>query len=83
MYDVLNTLSEYTYFYVSKNITSNTFLLVFKIVESLQCILNIQRINTLFKNKTYCYNKTYQLIFAPVFKIIKETVLFYCEENVH
>ena len=41
MYNVLNTLSEYTYFYISKNITSYTFLLVFKIVESLQCILNL------------------------------------------
>ena len=39
MYSVLNTLSEYTYFYISKNITSYTFLLVLKIVESLQCIL--------------------------------------------
>ena len=39
MYSVLNTLSEYTYFYISKNITSYTFVLVFKIVESLQCIL--------------------------------------------
>ena len=38
MYSVLNTLSEYTYFCISKNITSYTFLLVFKIVESLQCI---------------------------------------------
>ena len=36
MYKVLNTLSEYTYFYISKNITSYTFLVVFKIVESLQ-----------------------------------------------
>ena len=40
MYSVLNTLSEYTYFYISKNMTSYTFLLVLKIVESLQCILN-------------------------------------------
>ena len=39
MCSVLNTLSEYTYFYISKNITSYTFLLVSKIVESLQCIL--------------------------------------------
>ena len=39
VYSVLNTLSEYTYFYISKNITSYTFLLVFKIVESRQCIL--------------------------------------------
>ena len=34
----LNILSEYTYFYISKNITSYTFLHVCKIVESLQCI---------------------------------------------
>ena len=39
MYRVLNTPPEYTYFYVSKNITSYTFV-VFKIVESLQCIPN-------------------------------------------
>ena len=39
MYSVLNTLSEYTYFYKSKNIPSYTFLLVFKIVKSSQCIL--------------------------------------------
>ena len=39
MYNVLNTLSEYTYFYISKNITSYNFLLVLKIDKSLQCIL--------------------------------------------
>ena len=39
MYSVLNTLSEYTYFYISKDITLYTFLLVFKIIESRQCIL--------------------------------------------
>ena len=39
MYSVLNTPSEYVYLYISRNITSHTFLLVFKIVESLQCIL--------------------------------------------
>ena len=32
---MFNTLSEYAYFYISKNITSYTYLLVFKIVESL------------------------------------------------
>ena len=31
----------FIYFYISKNITSYTFLLVFKNVESLQCILNL------------------------------------------
>ena len=39
MYSVLNTLSEYTCLYISKNITSYTVLLVFKIVKCLQCIL--------------------------------------------
>ena len=39
MYSVLNKLSEDTYFYISKNTTSYTFLLVFKIVKILQCIL--------------------------------------------
>ena len=38
MYSVLNTISEYTYFYISKTITSCTCLLVFRIVESLQNI---------------------------------------------
>ena len=39
MHRVLNTLSECTYFYISKNINSYTFLLVFKIIESLHCML--------------------------------------------
>ena len=42
MYNALNTPSEYTYFYISKDITSYTFLLVFKIVESLQCLYKIR-----------------------------------------
>ena len=44
MYTVLNKLSEHNYFYISKNITSYTFSLVFKIVKSLQCILNRRKI---------------------------------------
>ena len=39
MYNALNKLSEYKYFYRSKNITSYTFLLVFKIVEILHCLV--------------------------------------------
>ena len=42
MHSVLNTLSEYTYFYKSKNITSYMLLLTLKLVESLQCILNYE-----------------------------------------
>ena len=51
MYSVLNTLSEYTNFYISKNITSYTFLLVFKIVESLQCILKLTKIEGVHRKK--------------------------------
>ena len=40
MYSVLNTFSEYTC--LSINITSYTFLLVFKVVESLQCTLKVR-----------------------------------------
>ena len=39
MHSVLNTLSEYTYFYTPKDITSYTVLLVFEIFECLQYIL--------------------------------------------
>ena len=59
---LLHTLSKYIYFYISKNITSYNFLLVFKIVESLQCILKTKtfwfksatgrNITILFKNYT-------------------------------
>ena len=42
MYSVLKTLSEYTFFCISKNITPYTLLLVFKIIESPQCILKQQ-----------------------------------------
>ena len=40
MYSVFNILSDYTYFYISKKLLHTLLLLVFKIVESLQCILN-------------------------------------------
>ena len=53
MYSVLNTLSEYTYFYISKNITSYTFLLVFEIIESLQCIIKEEIALKLFNMTTY------------------------------
>ena len=52
MYSVLNTLSEYKCFYISKNTISYTFFLVFKIFESLQCILKI----LLFQQKSFTIN---------------------------
>ena len=49
IYSILNILSEYKWFYLSKNITSYTFLLVLKIVERLQCILKLVRSDLLVK----------------------------------
>ena len=40
MYIILNKLSRYIYFCISKSITSCAFLLVFKIAKSLQSMLN-------------------------------------------
>ena len=40
MYSVLKTLSEFTYFYISKKLFHTPLQLVSKIVESLQCVLN-------------------------------------------
>ena len=51
MYSVFNTLSEYAYFYIY------TFLLVFKIVESLQCILSKKEWRT-FEGKVYSFGKS-------------------------
>ena len=42
MYTVLNTLLEYTYFTCQKTLLHTLMLLVFKIVESFQCILKGQ-----------------------------------------
>ena len=36
MYRILNTLSEYTYFYISTTLLHTLLLLVFKIVKSFQ-----------------------------------------------
>ena len=45
MYNVLITLSEYTYFYISKSITSYILLLLaLNIVKSVQCILKVIKI---------------------------------------
>ena len=46
MYSVLNKLSEYIYFYISKTLPHTYLLLVFEITESLKCI---------FDTKLNCY----------------------------
>ena len=58
MYEILIALSQYTYFYISKNIISYTFFLVFKIVENLQCIIkqslnmrHILKVHELYKKE--------------------------------
>ena len=59
MHSVLNLLSEYTYYYISKNITSYTFLIVLKVAESSQWIL---------KNKyTFTsYQKAFHIDHQPI-----------------
>ena len=61
MYSILNTLSGHTIFNIWKNFTSHTLLLVFKIVESLQCIF---KVFTSVSQKWKCgrYN-TFMLLF--------------------
>ena len=43
IYSVLNTLSEYTYLFISKNIASYTFLLVFKSSKTFSVSLNPEK----------------------------------------
>ena len=72
MHSVLNALSEYTYFYISKNITSCTFLVVFKIVESLQCILKSIKRNKAARHDDIDTNiiiEVYDGISYPLFMI--------------
>ena len=54
MCSVLNTLRQYIYFYISKNIVSYTFLLILKIVESLQWILKVYYNDS--KNKLFSWS---------------------------
>ena len=56
IYSVLNKLSGYIYIYISKNFISYTFLLAFKILESLQCIFNL----------VYGWPKTFNFFYVHV-----------------
>ena len=67
IYSVLNKLSEYKYFYIWKNITSYTFLSVFKIAKGLQCIL--KGVLYLIKLQTDHLNLTINSTFPLVFLI--------------
>ena len=79
-YSVLNKLPEYTYFHISKNITSYTF--VAKIVESLQCILKAianlfsygKRGLILYENNYY--NKPYKKVASFEIDIFLSTITF-------
>ena len=53
MHSVSNILSENTYFYISKNITRYTFLLVFKVVKSLQRTLNVEEVESIIYSISY------------------------------
>ena len=49
-YSALDKLSEYKYFYISNDITLYTFLVVFKIDQSLPFTLQQYQANTLYYN---------------------------------
>ena len=63
MYSVLNTHSEYTYFYISKKHFFKHFCCLFLIDESLQCILN----SHFEKEELY-----FSLIFSFHYCLVKE-----------
>ena len=71
MYSILNTLSEYTYFYISKNITS-------KIVESLQCHLKME----VLVSSDYCtVSKTMLLITLSRLPFLRMLILPYVADG--
>ena len=72
MYSILNKLSEYLYSYISKNITSYTFVACFKIVESLQCISKDFKKKVLKRVAVYISSKTCFVYIAPGNKLKNE-----------
>ena len=81
MCSILNKLSEYIYFYISKNI--HTLLLrVFKIVESLQCIAKLTEMKFLWRHVTTVvvvvsvFFKFNYLISSPIVAIISVKVFW-------
>ena len=49
MYSVLNKLSEHIHFYMSKTLLHTPLLLVFKLIDSLQCILKLEIRTIIFR----------------------------------
>ena len=69
MYSVLNTLSEYADFYISKNITSYTFSLVFEgALSGLRQFLATGRPLKLMKNAFYFTLKA--IFILKIFKFL-------------
>ena len=64
----MNTPSEHAYFYIPKNVISYAFLFVFKVVESLQCILKQHSRKSLLR---LIYND-YELSFNRMLKDNKQ-----------
>ena len=72
MYRELNKFSEYIYFYISENISSYVFLLVFEIVKILQCIFKYAPnifLNTITK-QTDTLNMTLPLVPLPSVSVV-------------
>ena len=86
MYSILDTLSEYTYFYISKKHyfihfrclflkASNTFVAYFKNVESLQCILSMREITMPLSDQNYKSQLNLILLFFQVLPLFVLIVL--------
>ena len=74
MYNVLNKLSEYTYFYICETLLHSLLLFVFKIVESLQCILILNGC------KLSGFHKSINSVKVDGKKIIPKKVIFSIDE---
>ena len=84
MYSVLNTLSEYICFYISKMLLHTLSFLVIKIVKSRQCILNFSRYYSL---STTTKTILYRMFFREFSKFSEPLLLrtnyrsFFWKEN--
>ena len=66
MFSVLNTLSEYTYFYISKSITSYTFCLFLKSSKAFSVSLNDMHNSIRFSSPFHSADGTVLLTKLPI-----------------
>ena len=80
MYSVLNTLSEYIYFYISKTLLHTLFLLVIKIAESLYSISLLKLVGQYHNVDGYNCERTFH---SSNFLKVYVDVLHLTKTNIH